>query len=343
MTSDPSMLTIDGSQGEGGGQVLRTSLALSIATARPFRMLNIRAGREKPGLMRQHLTCVQAAAAISAAKVQGACVGAREISFTPGPIRPGSYHFPIGTAGSCIMVLQAILPPLLIADAASSVTIEGGTHNNNAPPFEFFERALLPLLARAGARVRARCERPGFYPAGGGRVVVEVEPAGTARPLELLSRGDRTHSRAWAHVSRLPASIAQRELDVVMERLGVSKADAQIAGLKDPIGPGNAVVVELGYEHVSEVFFAVGEVGKSAELVARSVSDEAREYIAGERPVGVFLADQLMVPLAVLGGGHYSTGKLSDHSITNIATMKLFGANVVAGADGHVRISRLGS
>ncbi|MBY0113225.1 MAG: RNA 3'-terminal phosphate cyclase [Phycisphaerales bacterium] len=341
MTSDRSMITIDGAKGEGGGQILRSSLALSMATGRPFRMVNIRAGREKPGLMRQHLTCVQAAAAICSGKVEGASVGAKDISFIPGRIVPDSYHFPIGTAGSCTMVLQAILPALLIANGPSSVTIEGGTHNSKAPPFEFFERALLPLLARAGARVRARCERLGFYPAGGGRIVVDVEPTGERRYLEVLSRGNRTHSRAWAHVSRLPASIAKRELDVVIERLGIAETDTQVVGVKDPIGPGNAVVVELGYEHVSEVFFAVGEIGKSAELVAREASDEARDYIAGERPIGPHLADQLMVPLALLDGGRFLTGALTDHSMTNVATMEAFGGSVVVGPDGFVEIARL--
>ncbi|HVU63165.1 MAG TPA: RNA 3'-terminal phosphate cyclase, partial [Phycisphaerales bacterium] len=185
------MIHIDGSQGEGGGQILRSSLALSMATGRAFRMSRIRAGRERPGLMRQHLTCVQAAATICSGEVTGATVGSQEITFAPGPVCAGNYHFSIGTAGGTTLVLQAVLPALLRAGGRSRIRVEGGTHNLAAPPFEFFDRALLPLLNRAGAVVRARLERHGFYPAGGGRVVVEIDPAGGPRPLELLARGKR--------------------------------------------------------------------------------------------------------------------------------------------------------
>lgn len=322
------ILEIDGSEGEGGGQMLRTSLALSMATRQPFRIFNVRAGRPKPGLMRQHLTCVQAAVRICGGEVQGDAVGSREVVFRPGAVVPGEYHFAIGTAGSCSMVLQAVLPPLLAAPAPSKVVVEGGTHNASAPPYEFFERALIPLLDRAGARVSARLDKHGFYPAGGGRITVEIEPA-TPKPLELMDRGKRTHARAWGIVSRLPAAIATRELGVVASRLSIEEGDLHIVGVKDPVGPGNAVVAELGYEHVNEVFSSVGEIGKSAEQVARELGDEARAYIAEQHPVGPHLADQLMVPLALLAGGRYATGPLTEHSRTNVRVIAAFGGSVV--------------
>lgn len=331
-------IQIDGSQGEGGGQILRSSLALAMVTGRPFRIVNIRAGRAKPGLMRQHLTCIEASAAICSAEVTGAAVGAQEVTFIPGKTKAGEYHFSIGTAGSTTMVLQAILPALLVVDGPSTIAIEGGTHNKAAPPFEFFERALVPILNRAGTQIRARLERHGFYPAGGGRIVVDVEPARRPQAVELLERGKRVSVRATAAVSRLPRSIAQRELAVLRTRLGLEEGDIQIVSVPDPVGPGNAVWVELSYEDHCEVFSAVGELAKSAETVAREVYDEVREFTASQKAVGPYLADQLMVPLTVLNGGRYSTGTLTDHARTNIGIVRLFGGRVELADDGVVNV-----
>src|SRR5512138_2046230 len=163
------MITIDGSQGEGGGQILRSALALSLVTGKPFRIENIRARRQKPGLMRQHLTAVNAAVEIGAAHVSGNTVGSSELTFAPTALRSGEYHFVVGTAGSCTLVLQTVLPALIIAEGSSEIRLEGGTHNPAAPPFDFLAGAFLPLLNRMGPDVRAALERPGFYPAGGGR------------------------------------------------------------------------------------------------------------------------------------------------------------------------------
>ncbi|CAN5693703.1 RNA 3'-terminal phosphate cyclase [soil metagenome] len=322
------MLHIDGSQGEGGGQILRSSLALAMVTGTPFRITGIRAGRPKPGLMRQHLTCVQAAAAICAARVTGAEVGAQEVTFTPGAVRAGEYHFAVGTAGGTTLVLQAVLPALLCAEGPSVITVEGGTHNRAAPPFDFFERALAPLLVRAGVTLRARLDRHGFYPAGGGRVVVEVHPARDPRPVHLLERGARVSARAVALVSRLRRSIAERELEVLRTRFTLDAHDGEVVHVAEAVGPGNAVTLELCYQHVTEVFSAVGEIGKSAEAVASELVSQARDYAAALHPVGPHLADQLMVPLAVLAGGRYATGPLTEHARTNIAVIAAFGGSV---------------
>jgi RNA 3'-terminal phosphate cyclase (ATP) len=161
------MLTIDGSQSEGGGQVLRSSLALSLVTGRPFAIENIRAGRKKPGLLRQHLTAVLAAAEVSAAEVEGAALASRRLLFRPGRVRAGDYAFRVGTAGSATLVLQTVLPALLLAEGESTLTLEGGTHNPMAPPVDFLENAYLPLVNRLGPRVKVQLVRPGFYPAGG--------------------------------------------------------------------------------------------------------------------------------------------------------------------------------
>lgn len=333
------MIIIDGASGEGGGQILRSSLAMSIATGKPFRIENIRARREKPGLMRQHLTCVNAAAAVCGAEVAGATIGSQVVQFTPRTLAAGQYHFPIGTAGGIMLVLQAVLPALLRAEGPSTVIVEGGTHNTAAPPYEFFGRVLVPLMNRAGANITTRLEKHGFYPAGGGRIVVEIGPS-TPTPLALLERGQPSSARGIIVLSRLPRSIARRELDVLGERLTLDATQELIIDGASH-SPGNSAAVELCYANVTEVFSGVGELGKPAESVAREVADEARAYIAAGHPVGEYLADQLMVPLAMLAGGRYATGPLSLHATTNIATIAAFGGRVEASADGIVTVEPL--
>ena len=183
------IITIDGARGEGGGQILRTALSLSVATGRPLRIGNIRAKRTKPGLMRQHLTAVRAAQSVSGARVQGAELGSTALTFEPDGVRGGDYHFAVGTAGSATLVAQTVLPALMLADRPAHLVLEGGTHNPHAPPFEFLERAFLPLVRRMGVGLQARLERPGFVPAGGGRFILDVTLAGDLRLIEILDRG----------------------------------------------------------------------------------------------------------------------------------------------------------
>ena len=335
--TDP--VEIDGSEGEGGGQILRSSLALSMATGRPFVIKNIRAGRVKPGLMRQHLTCVTAAAAMCGAKVLGAQVGSSRVDFSPGVIAPSVYHFPVGTAGSTIMVLQAVLPPLLRVGGSSRLIVEGGTHNTKAPSYEFFAEALVPLLRRAGANVECRMEKRGFYPAGGGRVVVDVGPASALSRLEVTERGERTGIAATAEVCGLRHDIAAREQDVLMRRLGLTAEKMRTASHRDSVSPGNVVKIAVSHANITEVFVALGELGKSAEMVAAEACDMHDAHAASGAPVGEFLADQLMVPLALMGGGVYVTRPLTQHSLTNIQTLGLFGVKVgVTEAKGLVRV-----
>ena len=204
-------ITIDGSEGEGGGQILRTALALSLVTGRPFRIDGIRAGRRKPGLMRQHLTAVQGAAQVSGARVSGGDLGSRTLSFEPSQVRGGEYRLAVGTAGSATLVLQTVLPALLLAREPSRLTLEGGTHNPYAPPFDFLARTFLPILRRMGASIDVRLEMHGFYPAGGGRFAVAIEPCAALGRLSLLERG-ATRVTARAIVASLPETIAKREL-----------------------------------------------------------------------------------------------------------------------------------
>lgn len=319
-----TMIRIDGSRGEGGGQVLRSALGLSIATGVPFEIHSIRAGRKKPGLMRQHLAAVRAAAQVSSADVVGDALGSTALRFRPEPVRAGEFHFAVGSAGSTTLVLQTILPGLWSADGESVVHVEGGTHNPLAPPFDFLASAFLPVLGRMGPRVEAELHRPGFFPAGGGEVRVRVTPAERLEPLEILERGAAVGRRAVVHLSSLPSDIADRELDVVRELLGWSPRDCVVLQAEDPSGPGNVVSLELHHENVSEVATGFGAKHRSAERVARGVVHELRRYIASDAPVGVHLADQLLLPLAMAGGGAFRTLPLSGHTRTNAALIEEF-------------------
>ncbi len=317
-------IRIDGSLGEGGGQVLRTALSLSLVTGLPFRIEKIRAGRKRPGLMRQHLTAVEAAARVGQARVDGAALGSMELTFVPGRVTPGDYSFAVGTAGSTTLVLQTVLPALLTAAQPSRLRLEGGTHNPLAPPFEFLERCFLPLVERMGPKLEAKLLRPGFYPAGGGACEAMVHPCSTLRGFDLLERGDVRSVRARALVARLPRHIAERELKVVRERLRHGEISVEVVEVPDAPGPGNALSIEVASEHVTEVVTAFGERGRPAEAVALAAAEEARRYLDSAAPVGEHLADQLLLPLALAGGGAFRTLPLSRHATTNIEILSRF-------------------
>ncbi len=317
------MIHIDGSYGEGGGQILRTSLSLSLVTGQPFCIENIRANRKRDGLMRQHLTALNAAAAIGSARVSGNAIGSKAFTFKPQAIQPGRYHFAIGTAGSCTLVLQAVLPALLTADGPSEIILEGGTHNPFAPPFDFLAKAFLPLINRMGPRVDATLERAGFFPAGGGRMRVAVTPAKRLTPLILTDRGDIKKKTARAMVGNLSINIARRELKVVAAKLGWEASALKVVEIKAQ-GPGNVLALEIESDALTEVFTGFGERGVSAEKVAARAVTQVKEYIALEVAVGSYLADQLLVPMAIAGGGKFSTMPPSRHTTTNVEIIKRF-------------------
>ncbi|MDB5292398.1 MAG: rtcA [Phycisphaerales bacterium] len=318
------MLLIDGSQGEGGGQILRSSLGLSMVTGKPFRISKIRAGREKPGLLRQHLTAVNAAVSVCGANVEGAVIGSRELTFVPGKVKPGEYSFAVGSAGSTTLVLQAILPGLLMADGPSMVTLEGGTHNPFAPPVDFLAEAFLPILGRMGAKLGIETERAGFYPAGGGRFIASIEPAARLVPLQLRERGEIRKRMCRAVVAGLPGEIAVRELDLIARKTGWGEECFQPVQLSADQGPGNVVTIALESEHVTELFTGFGTRGIRAEAVAEEALGQARDYMAADVPVGTHLADQLLIPFALAGGGSFVTQALTPHTQTNIDVVRRF-------------------
>jgi len=318
------MITIDGSEGEGGGQILRTSLALSLVTGQPFRMERIRARRQKPGLLRQHLTAVEAAKTVGCADVAGAEMNSQMLEFRPGPVTPGNYRFAVGTAGSGTLVLQTVLPALLTASDRSTLTIEGGTHNPLAPPFDFLARSFMPLIHRMGPSVELELRRPGFYPAGGGRFHARIEPAKRLSALALNERGAIQSRRAKVWLSKLTPEIADRELAVVREELRWSAEECSIENVPHPKGPGNAVVLEIQTEHVTAIFTGFGERGRPAEEVAREAVTSAKAWLQAEVPVDEYLADQLLLPIALAGSGSFRTTKPSLHTTTNADVINRF-------------------
>jgi len=315
------MIKIDGAYGEGGGQILRTSLSLSMLTGQAVQINHIRSRRRKPGLLRQHLTAVNAAAAISGAITSGAVIDSSELTFSPQCIKSGKYHFAVGTAGSTLLVLQTILPALLAADSPSEVVIEGGTHNSGAPTFDYFAQVFLPVLRRMGGLVEARLQRYGFYPAGSGRIKVDIQPS-KLQPHDLTERGALQRQQVIGLTANLPEKIALQEAQLVAtawtDHPKISVAEVESSG------PGNVLMLEQEYEHITEMFIGFGELKVPREEVARRVIEQARRYQHALGPAGPYLADQLLLPLALAGGGSLRTVAHTQHTETNLAVIGKF-------------------
>lgn len=332
------MITIDGSQGEGGGQILRTSLALAAITGTPIRIEQIRARRPKPGLQRQHLVAAQAAARSCNGQLDGAELNSREITFTPHAPGAGTYAFDIGSAGSASLVLQTVLPILLCAAGPSSISIRGGTHNSMAPPIEFLRESFLPVLHRCGISATVELERHGFYPAGGGAIRATLQPWQAQAPLDLQERGKAISRHADIFLANLPAHIASRESQAIKHGLHWSHAEVDEHEVSAD-GPGNAIIAHLRHTHVTAVFTAFGELRKPAEQVALDCVKQVRRYAEGTAPVCEHLADQLLLPLAIGAGGRFRTVKPSEHTRTNAAIIARFlGEVVTITADGETSV-----
>ena len=316
-----SVVHIDGSI--GGGQILRSALSLSMLTGRPFTIDKIRARRDRPGLMRQHLTAVRAAAQVCSAELIGAELHATELEFRPGPVKAGEYQFSIGTAGSASLVLQTVLPPLLIANSPSQLSFEGGTHNPLAPPYPFLDRVFFPVLERQGVRIVRSLERAGFYPAGGGRFHVTLTPCAKLAQLTLCERGSLRRLWAEAQVVNIPHHVATRELSVVKERFSLGEEDLLLR-TPEAHGPGNALLLVAEHEAATEMIVGFGEQGVRAERVAERACTKLSDYLRADVPVGEHLADQLLIPFAMAGGGSFRTLPLDDHAKTNIYVIEQF-------------------
>lgn len=274
--------------------------------------------------MRQHLTAVRAAQEVSDAGVAGAEVGSLELTFKPGAVSAGDFTFTIGTAGSTTLVAQTVLPALLLAGGPSTMVLEGGTHNMKSPPFDFLDLCFLPQLRRMGAEVTASLTRPGFYPAGGGSIAFAVPGGAELSCIEIHERGERTGEHARAVVANLSPGIARRELAVVSRRLGWPEESLHVVEDGRTPGPGNVLMLTLEFEHVTELFSGFGQIGVTAEAVAERTVKDLRRYLKRDVAVGPYLADQLLLPMALVGGGRFTTTAPSRHTVTNAGVIQRF-------------------
>jgi RNA 3'-terminal phosphate cyclase (ATP) len=317
------MIDIDASMGEGGGQIVRSALALAVCTGAAIALRNIRARRDNPGLRAQHLAAVRAAAMICGARTAGATVASRDLLFEPGAVRPGRYEVDVGTAGSTMLVLQTILPALSLCSASSEILLHGGTHNPRAPTFEFVRDSYLPLLERLGFKAQIALQRHGFFPRGGGLVRASIEPVRGGWALDLIERGAVRARSATVLLSGLPEHIAEREIGTLRERLRLPENSCNIQNVTAH-GAGNVVHVRIDCMNVTAVFTGFGTRGVPAERVAGDVAVEVQRYLEANVAVDAHLADQLLLPLALAAGGIFSTLRPTAHTETNAAVIRKF-------------------
>jgi RNA 3'-terminal phosphate cyclase (ATP) len=322
-------LEIDGSAGEGGGQILRTSLAMSALFGKPIRITNIRAGRPKPGLQAQHLTGVNALAKITNAEVKGASLGSQELQFIPKSIQPGEYKFDVSdikaSAGSVSLILQAILLPLALSGAVSKVALLGGTHVQWSPSIHYFQTVYIPIISRMGIKTDIKLITWGWYPKGGGRIEAEINPA-NLKNIDLTQRGMLKSIKCVSAVSNLPISIAQRQIDQASSvfRSKNIKADFEVINAPSR-GPGTGTFISVEFENSLAGFSSLGTIGKRAEDVANEACEDCLKFLESGMAIEEHLADQL-VPLMALakGNSRFTTSKISLHLLTNIQVAEQF-------------------
>lgn len=354
--SEP-VIEIDGSYGEGGGQVLRTALALSAITGQPVRIERIRAGRRNPGLAPQHLTGVLALAEVCDAEVSGAAIGSTELLFQPrSKPRPGTYVFDVasaagrGSAGSVTLLLQTLLLPLALIEGESRLTLKGGTHVSWSPPFDYLAHVYLPVVERMDVKADCRLDAWGFYPVGGGQVTADIYGSRrTLAPLSLLERGDLKRVRGAAVVCNLPADIAQRMANRAWNVLVDAGLPADITPKRERgAGPGAGVFLVAEYEHSLAGFSALGAKGKPSEQVADEACRDLLAHHAGRAPVDEHLADQLLLPLALAAGrSEFHAARVTPHLLTNAHVIRQFipagiEVNGSEGAPGAITIRSIG-
>lgn len=322
------MILIDGSQGEGGGQILRTSVGLAAALGTGVRITGVRAGRQRPGLRPQHLAAVRAAAAVCNARLAGAEIGSMEVSFEPGPPRAGTFRFDIGTAGSAALVIQTVLPALVLAEGDSEVTVTGGTHNPLAPCFEYLRDVFVPLASAANVQVYLEMTRAGFYPSGGGEIRVQVRGVGSAEPLEplrLLRRGQLRHIDGLSAASySLPAHIISRQTSQALGRLAKAGHRATIEEASwETFSPGTVVFLRAVFARSVGGCFALGARSKRAERVADEAVDELLAFLESAGAVGARAGDQLLVVAALCPAeSRYVVERATDHLRTNAEVIR---------------------
>ena len=323
---------IDGSYGEGGGQILRTSLALSVIQRKPLTVHHIRSGRKKPGLRPQHLAGVVALGQISKARLWGAEVNSERIDFQPGKSEGGDYLFEIGngkrSAGSVTLLLQSLLPPLCVTEKPSRLIVKGGTHVPWSPPYHYFSDVLVPTLSRMGIAVQCHIERWGWYPGGGGEVHVDVKSSSRITPISLVERGSLKAIRGISAVSNLPTHIATRQRDEARRRIRSALGrEAEIESLTDApsSGRGSFLFLLAEFEDCVAGFSSLGERGKRAEDVAKEAVDALVEHVFSQGSLDPHLADQVLIFLAMAEGkSALTTTRITEHLLTNLWVIETF-------------------
>ena len=322
------LLGIDGSMGEGGGQVLRSSLSLAILTGKPIRVSRIRADRDRPGLRPQHLMALRSAARISKGIVSGDRVGSTVITFEPGPTQPGNYLFDIGTAGATSLVMQTLLLPLALADGSSTVTLHGGTHVPWSPCFHYLDWSWRPLLHRIGVDFELELQMAGFYPHGGGQIAAYIPGGSRIHGLRLDARGRLLGIRGLSAVADLPREIAERQRNQALKRLhalsGLPECTIDITSLPTR-SKGTLLLLLAEFEQGLACFFALGARGKRAERVADEAVDALVEFLATDATLDHRIADQLLLPLALAdSGSEFITSRVTGHLLTNARVIREF-------------------
>jgi len=340
------LLRLDGSEGEGGGQILRSALALSVITRRPFEIFNIRARRKKPGLRPQHLACVKAAAKLSRAELHGATIGSTNLRFVPRDLKPGSYRLEIGTAGSTALLLHTLYLPLALAGSRSVLTLGGGTHAPFSPSFHYLERQWAPFLGTLGIEVELTLASAGYYPEGGGEVRAKILPARSISGLRLTERGELERLEGISGISGLPRSIAHRQRDQALRRLRAAGLSAGIEVREFP-SRGKGTFLLLLSTHAGggrACYCALGARGKRAERVADEACDRLLAFLGTAGVVDEHLADQLLLPLALAREpSEFTTPRVTGHLVTNARVIERFvDARIVVhgqeGAEGRVEV-----
>lgn len=340
------MIELDGSHGEGGGQILRSALALSILTGKPFKLVNVRAGRKDPGLRPSHVMSVKSAAQICGGRYTGVSVGSSTLSFEPGEVTAGRYTFSIGTAGATGLVLHTIYLPLALRGAtASELTITGGTHVSTSPCYHYNAITWVGHLKQMGIEVELEMSRAGFYPRGGGEIRAVVHPCSRIRGVHLMSCPELTAADGFSSVSGgLPEPIAKRQARRLAERLKREGVDCHIEQEEWAGGPGTVAAVQFGQLLVPPLFFSVGERGKPAETVADAAADQAIAFRAAKSPVDPHAADQIVLPLALSpDASEYRTSAIDRHLTTNIDVIRRFVDRDISceGAEGEPGVVRI--
>ncbi|KPK34238.1 MAG: RNA 3'-phosphate cyclase [Nitrospira bacterium SG8_35_1] len=317
-------IELDGSYGEGGGQILRTALSLSCVTGHALKLFNIRGGRKKPGLMPQHITCVNAASEITGAKIKGAEAGSTELIFVPGKTMPGNYIFDIKTAGSCTLVFQTLLPPLMFGEGSSIITIRGGTHVPLSPTYHYLSEVLLTMLRNVGVHVDSTIYKYGFYPKGGGEVKFTVHPVSQVKGLDLSERGELIALHGYSAVSRLPVQIARRQKNAMEQKVKSFPADIQIMNVVSP-GEGTFTFLAAQYENTFAGFSSIGKRGKPAEKVGAETASAFLDFNCKSTVFDPHLADQIVLYLSLSRqDSSFTTSCITEHLLTNLWVIKKF-------------------